>query len=296
MRWLLPRAHSVNAVGRIAPSASVEHRVVLAAHLDTHRTPIFYSSRTWHTLFGVFVGGAFASMAVAAIGYVVGAVLDWGGARWVGLLAAPVEMFALTMCLHADFTSFSPGANDDASGVGVILGLAHRLREQPLLHTEVWLAFTGCEEVSAYGMAAFLDEHTVDLGQDAVYVILDQVGQGRLLFLTADGMIRKRRTHPSALDLARRAKAALPDLVVGEHVGVAYTDAAVATKRGFVALTVDALPPPGETEAMHWHQIFDTIDHVDPESLEAAHLFAWQILHEIGQPRSTSQKGKTKNA
>ncbi len=56
MRWLLPKARSQNAVGIIPPSGLVRHRVVLCAHLDTHRTPIFYSSKAWHTLFGFLVG------------------------------------------------------------------------------------------------------------------------------------------------------------------------------------------------------------------------------------------------
>jgi hypothetical protein len=249
MRWFLPRAGSQNAVGVVRPTDKVRRRVVLCAHLDTHRTPVFYSSKAWHTLFGVLVAGAFASMVAAALLYGLGAILGWEAVRWFGLLAALIQVFALGLCLHADFTPFSPGANDNASGAGVILGLVERLAAEPLAETEVWLAFTGCEEVSAYGMVAFLDAHAAELGDDAVYVILDQVGLGKLMYLTSDGLILKRKTHPFALDLARRADSALPELKVGEQVGIAYTDAAVATKRGLIALTVDALPPPDATEA-----------------------------------------------
>jgi Iap family predicted aminopeptidase len=192
-----------------------------------------------------------------------------------------MELFALGLCLHADFTRYSPGANDNASGVGVVLGLANRLFTEPLRQTEVWLVFTGCEEVASYGVAAFLDAHAAELGEDAVYLILDEVGLGRVGYLTADGLILKRRTHPRALELARRAASALPDLELGEHVGIAYTDALVATKRGLIALTVDALPPPGADESMHWHQMSDTLEHVDPKSLEKAHAFVWQVLREI---------------
>jgi len=281
MRWLLPRADSQNAVGIIPARNQVRRRVVLCAHLDTHRTPIFYSSPTWHTLFGLLVGGAFASMVVGAAACALGAALGWMGVRWLGLAAAAMEIFALVLCLHADFTLFSPGANDNASGVGVILELAGRLREEPLAHTEVWLAFTGCEEVAAYGIAAFLDAHAAELGDQAVYIILDQVGLGQVKVLTADGLILKRRTHPRALELARRAAAARPELQVGEHVGIAYTDALVATRRGLIALTIDALPSPGSDQTMHWHQMADTPAHVDPQTLADTHLFTWQILQEI---------------
>lgn len=283
MRWLLPRASSQNAIGVIPPTGQVRYRVVLSAHLDTHRTPIFYSSKRWHTLFGFLVAGAFVSMVVGAVAYGLGATLDWPWVRWIGLVAAAIEVLALSLCLQADFTPFSPGANDDASGAGIILAMAERLSQEPLVHTEVWLALTGCEEVAAYGMAAFLDAHQAELGDDAVYIILDQVGLGRLAYLTADGLIVKRKTHPRALELVRQAKAALPDLEVDGHVGIAYTDAAVATKRGLIALTVDALPPPGVEDVMHWHQMSDTLEHVDPQTLADAHAFTWQVLRQIDQ-------------
>jgi hypothetical protein len=281
MRGLLPKADSQNAVGILSPAGDVRHRAVLCAHLDTHRTPIFYSSQAWHTLFGFLVAGAFVGMVVGAAAYGLGALFGWPWVRWIGLAAAGMELFALVLCLHADFTPFSPGANDDASGVGVILALAERLSREPLACTEVWLAFTGCEEVASYGMDAFLDAHAAELGNDALYLIVDQVGMGRLMVLTIDGLILKRKTHPRALEVARRAKEALPDIQVGDQVGIAYTDAAVATKRGLVSLTVDALPPPGADGAAHWHQMSDTLEHVDRAALADAHAFTWQVLQEL---------------
>jgi Peptidase family M28 len=281
MRLLLPRANSQNAIGVLPPSGEVRHRAVLCAHLDTHRTPIFYSSKTWYLLFGLLVGGSFVSMVVAALAYAAGALCDWPWVRWIGLAAAAVELFALAMCLSADFTPFTVGANDDASGVGAVLALGRRLVAEPLAHTEVWLALTGCEEVGAYGMAAFLEAHAAELGNEAVYVILDQVGLGRIKYLMSDGLIIKHRTHPRALALAQRASNALPDLKVRGHVGIAYTDALVATRRGLVALTVDALPPAGSGETVHWHRVSDTLAHVDPEALADAQAFVWQVLREV---------------
>ncbi len=284
MRRLLPTAASQNAVGRIPPAADVRRHVVLCAHVDTHRTPIFYSSTAWHTLFGALVAAAFVSMAAGAAAYGLAALLGWAWMRWPGLAMAAIQLFALVLCLHADRTPFSPGANDNASGVGVILALAKRLVAEPLAHTEVWLAFTGCEEVAAYGMAAFLDAHAAELGDDALYVILDEVGLGRLVYLSADGLIVKRKTHPLALESVRTAATSLPEMRVDEKVGIAYTDAAVATKRGLVALTLVALPPAGTEAVMHWHQISDTVEHVDPQSLEDAYALTWQILKEVDRP------------
>src|SRR5512140_808116 len=43
-RWLLPTAPAQNVTGRVAPRAAVQRRAVLCAHVDTHRSPVFYSS------------------------------------------------------------------------------------------------------------------------------------------------------------------------------------------------------------------------------------------------------------
>ncbi|HZD57871.1 MAG TPA: M28 family peptidase [Anaerolineales bacterium] len=283
-RWPVPKAPSQNAVGVIPPQGQVRQRAVLCAHVDTHRTPIFYSSKSWQTLFSLLVGSALFSMVISTLVYALGGTFGWSWARWIGLAAALMEAFALVMSLHADFTPFSPGANDNASGVGVILGLAERLKEEPLANTEIWLVFTGCEEAAAYGMSAFLDRHATELGEEAVYIIIDQVGKGRIEYLTADGLIIKRATHPQALRLAREAAATLPDLQTAEQVGIAYTDAAVATKRGLIALTLVAVPPPGSSESIHWHQVSDTSDAIDLKCLINVHTYAWQLLQILDHP------------
>lgn len=284
MRFLLPRAGSQNAVGVLPPESEVRQRVALCAHLDTHRTPIFYASRTWNLLFAILVPGALVGMALSAVAYALGALLAWEGARWIGTAVAPLTLVAFGMCLSADFTPFSPGANDNASGVAAALDLAARLRADPLRCTEVWFVFTGCEEVGAYGMAAFLDAHAAALGSDAVCIALDQVGVGPLTYLSADGLVLKRRTHPRALALARAAAAALPGLAVRAQVGLAYTDPLVATKRGLAALTLCALPEPGAGQSAAWHQMSDTPDIVDPASVAAASAFALELLRQIDRP------------
>jgi hypothetical protein len=287
MRPILPKGDSQNAVGIIPAAGQVRNRVVLCAHVDSHRTPVFYSTEKWLKIFPYLVAGAFLSLVVGAVAHSLLAVTSWQGGLWIGVFAAFVQAFFVVLFIHADTTPFSPGANDNASGVGVVLGLAKRLAENPLAHTEVWLAFTGCEEAAAYGMVAFLDAHATELG-DAVYIALDQVGVGRLLYLTTDGLIIKRKTHPRALDLARQAASVLSDLDISEQVGIAYTDAAVATKRGLIALTLDALPAPDAEESAHWHRMSDTLDHVDAQVLTKAHAFTWQILQEIDQTENRS--------
>ena len=286
-RWFLPRRPSQNVTGVIPSKKTVQARVVLCAHLDTHRTPVFFSSQVWYSVFSLLLTLTFLSMAAGAVVFGLGAILAWPAARWIALFAFPMQVFSLAMCLHADFTPYSPGANDDASGVGVILGLVQRLLVERLENTQVHLAFTGCEEVGSYGIQAYLDRHSQELGDQVVYIILDEVGIGKIKYLTADGLVLKHKTHPRALALGREISATHPDLQVVERTGLAYTDALSVTKRGLAALTVCTEVDPKAEKVSHWHQMSDTIETLQPETLDRAHKFIWEILQKIDQQAST---------
>ncbi|MCJ7738982.1 MAG: M28 family metallopeptidase [Anaerolineae bacterium] len=118
VRRLLLGMPSQNTVGVVPAAGERRRRVVLLGHVEPHRTPIFYSSTTWHRLFVTLIGSTLLSMALGVPVYIVLAVSGW---RWIYGLATlfgAVQLFSLIMCLHADTTPYGPGANDNASGVG----------------------------------------------------------------------------------------------------------------------------------------------------------------------------------
>lgn len=275
-RWILPTKTTKNVIGVIPPREAIEGRVVLCAHLDTHRTPIFFSTTTWQQLFGRITTAAFVSMAASTLTFLIGALIEWHWLRWVGVPFALIQISVLVLVLSADFTPFSPGANDNASGVGAILGLAEQILKEPLLQTEVNLVFTDCEETGAYGIINYLNKHSAALGKDAVYIMLDEVGTGDVKYVSADGLIFKHATHPDALNLANHAASAL-GLKTIVKTGEAYTDALPATKRGLIALSLCAEIPRNS----HWHQMSDRIEFIDLQTLQNIHDFTWNILQTI---------------
>jgi hypothetical protein len=281
--WFVGKAKSQNIVSKIPAKNPARKQVILCAHLDTHRTPIFYSSNLWYAAFSTLIGLAFLSMLVGAVFFGLGALLAWTWLRWLSAVIVPIQTFAVVMCLHADLTPHSPGANDNASGVAVCLALATHLCEQPLQHTEVHLAFTGCEEVGDYGISEYLDAHSAELGQEALYIVLDEIGLGQIKFLTADGLLLKHRTHPRALKVARQVVQAHPELGAIEGIGMAYTDALRITKRGLAALTLCTVPAPKSGVESHWHRMTDTLEHVDPDDLNRSYQFTRHLLEQIDQ-------------
>jgi len=282
MRRILPTGPSQNTVGVVPASAETRHRIVLVGHLDTHRTPIFYSSTAWHKLFVTLVGGTLVSMVAGTLIYALLALAGWTWLHWVAGLAAAVQTFGLVLCIHADLTPFSPGANDNASGAASVLALGERLAREPLRYTEVWLVADGCEELGCYGAAALVETHADEL-RDAYLFALDIVGAGDPAFLSSDGLLRKYPVAPELLAIGRQVAAERPELRAFEHVGLAYTDTVAFLKRGFRGFTIDALPRE-EAGAVHWHQMTDTVDKIELDCLRRVHEFAWDMLQRLDRP------------
>lgn len=280
LRWVLPKAESHNAVGVIPPAGLVQRRAVLCAHLDTHCTPFFFAGKRNFVVFQALMIGAWLTIITETILYTLALVFAWDWVYWFGAVAL-FQVLTTDLCLRADLTPFSPGANDNASGVSLVLEAARRLGQEPLTGTEVWLAFTGCEETGAGGIAAFLDAHQADLGDDTVYVVLDMVGQGEPAYVRSEGLLFKHKSHPRALELARQARASLPDLAVQEVSSPAFADGLPVTKRGKIALTITARPPKGEEETAQWHRMSDTMEHLDIRTLTGSLAYTWQILQEV---------------
>jgi aminopeptidase YwaD len=107
----------------------------------------------------------------------------------VGALDTPASCLTILMA-HADSFPGLPGANDNASGVGVLTALASRLRSiNP--PCDVWLVITGSEERGVTGRpdhlgATALVGRVVRRSRRAdlrIALSLDEVGRGRRFFL-----------------------------------------------------------------------------------------------------------------
>ncbi len=281
MRWLLPKGMSQNVWARIQPEREVREKVVLLGHLDSHRTPLAFSTVRWLKLFGSRVPVGLVSAVVLVLLFAIGIASP----RWVWrVLALPfglviLGIFALT--LQADLTPFTAGANDNASGAGVVLSVAERLAREPLAHTAVWSALTGCEEVGRFGADALAQAHRHELGR-AVWITLDTVG-GRGTspgYLTQETFLLTARSDPNLLALADQVAAEHPELDACSHnFSGSYTEGAIGAKHGFRVLTL--LGESRDKVLPEWHRPTDVIERVEPGAVERTERFLWALLQEI---------------
>ena len=133
----------------------------------------------------------------------------------IGALEGRARCLHLLMA-HTDSVPPGPGANDNASGVGVLVALAHRLRSAPPA-CDLWLVATGAEERPVTGTgyhvgAAALVRTLKRSGRarDLRFALsVDMVGRGKRFSLRSPRRSARRGVERPILAAARRARVKL---------------------------------------------------------------------------------------
>ncbi len=286
VRRILPKGDSQNVIGLIPCQGEPRAEVVVVGHLDSGQTPLLFRSQLGLLLFVVLATLTAVSLAVntalyaAAVFVGDAALLDL---EWIGTL---IQGVALVFALQAELSSYSQGANDNASAVGVVLALTQRVVQHPLRHTRFTALVSGSEETGCYGMANYLAVREAANDADlrrARFIDLEGVGRGRLHYATREGMLRPYPSHPELLRLAREVAAKRPELG-GQPVVLraGYTETGMVVKHGLMGITLVGLERGELFESLpYWHQSEDTLDRLDGEALDRAEDFVWEMLQSI---------------
>lgn len=277
LRNALPHAPSQNVIAVIPAAQNPTRKLVLMAHLDSHRAVFWFATDFLVRLFTPIAVAAMFGIYLAIPVYLFAALTGWAVFAWLGLILAILHFIGWFSGVTADLGQYSPGANDNASAVGTVLGLAERLKAQPLPNTDVWLAFTGCEETSGDGITAFIKECGAELKQ-ALFLDFEMVGIGDTVsYLRQEGNIRP-LTIPQDTEAFIKEAGEPYGLKIAEGplVGAA-TECSILWKFGFKAVCLIAHRT-GSTLLPEWHRLTDTADRLELGSLQRVHELAWSIL------------------
>ena len=281
IRLLLPKGRSQNVVAKIAPKGEVRERVVLMGHLDTHRTPLVFSSTGWLMIFGSLVPLGLVSALVLIALFLAGVFSPSPALKFASLPFALVILGIFLITIQADFTPYTAGANDNASGAGIVLSIAERLARSPLENTEVWAVLSGCEEVGCYGAEAFAQAHKGELGK-AIWLVLDSVGGKDTgpVYITKETFLLTSHSDKELLTLADKIASSHPEFgAYSKAFRGAYTEGAIGVKHGFRVLTMVGLRKDGLLPG--WHRPTDTLENLDLQVVEKTEGFVWELLKEI---------------
>ncbi|MBA2793715.1 MAG: M28 family peptidase [Thermoleophilaceae bacterium] len=266
-RRFLPSRNTTNVVAEFGRKNAARTVLVTAHHDAAHSGLVFHpelpraifrrfpnlaehSDTTPGTMWGA-VGGPLLVAAGAALG--LRAVRRAGAFVSAGYVAAMADI---------GLRSVVPGANDNLTGVAVLLSLARSLREEPLSDVRVILLSTGSEESFMEGMQAYGRRHFASLDPQSTQVIcIDTVGSPRLLALEGEGMVWMNE-YPK--DLLARVKAEADalgiELVPNLRLRNA-TDGLIAHRAGYETVVIGSVDELKLPSNYHWPS--DTADNVD---------------------------------
>jgi hypothetical protein len=269
LRRVLKRQKTTNVVASIGPDDAA-HTIVVHAHHDAARTSFLFDDTAasfvidhlpflmngrdrWPPLMAIVWGGP-AAIALSSL---------TGGKKTAAL---GTVLAAGTAVMMADMARqpVVPGANDNLSGVAVLLEVARRLRDGggPPEGVRVILLSAGAEEANQEGMLAFGRRRFPSLSTERTsFLCLDTVGSPDLVLIEGEGFL-KMFEYPS--HQKERVAAAAHDAGVRLRRGMRFTfatDGLVPLRQGYEVASIGSMTEHLIPSNYHWPT--DTPDNVD---------------------------------
>jgi Zn-dependent M28 family amino/carboxypeptidase len=160
-----------------------------------------------------------------------------------------------------------PGANDNLTGVAVLLEVARRLQDTPPPEgVRVILLSAGAEECNQEGMLAFARRHFGRLSPDSTsFLCLDTVGSPELVLIEGEGFLRMYE-YPS--QQKERVATAARDAGIHVRRGIRFTfatDGLIPLRQGYQVASIGSVTEYLVPANYHWPT--DTADNVDYASV-----------------------------
>ena len=202
-----------------------------------------------------------------------------------GLAGAGLMLSAGSAASFADIARHRivPGANDNLSGVAVLMAVAESLKAEPVEGVRVLLASCGAEEVLQGGVYGFVERHLKPLDPGRTLVLnIDTVGSPRLILLEGEGpVVMEDYCGPDFRDLiARVAEDAGVELRRGMRARTS-TDAVVPSHAGYPSATLCSMT--AWKGLSNYHKPTDTPENVDYSTVEQAAMLAEAITRELAR-------------
>ena len=280
-RLILPKGESQNVHAVIPPSGEHTGDLVIVGHLDSQRTPFIFRSPKHVKFYDNFVTVVFITFILQVVLYSLSVFFPWS---WVWYATIPTAMCSILLaaiCIEADATPFTAGANDNATAAGMVLTLAEQFARNPLEHTRMWAVCTGCEEVQHYGMIDFYRRHLGDL-KNPKALVFEMLGCAGPAWLTREGIIVPFKADPGLVGIVEGLAKEHPEWgAYPAKISGGNTEMADAVRNKIPAIALFGMTPEGV--APYWHQRADTFDKMDGDVLERTWEFTRALIREIDE-------------
>lgn len=285
---IFARGKSRNIMGKVPANKYPVRKVVFVAHYDSSKSGLSFHPevvKNFRTAFLI----TYYSMVAMFILYGLAIIFNVLGFAWgilvIWLFSIPPALLLFISCVvilyQEIFGEDTPGANDNAAGVSVLLELSKEIKDKPPDFVETWFLFTGAKEAGTLGMINFLEEYHPD-PQNTFFINLDCIGVGDIKYILEEGMLKR---YPSSDKLVKWASLAIQEKPPLKIKGASYylftTDATTALARNYKAITVMALDEEGFIP--NWHWTTDTISRIEKKNLDLSRTLAKRMLYKINE-------------
>lgn len=150
-----------------------------------------------------------------------------------------------------------------------------RVTAPGLADKEVWFVATGGEEAGAIGIIEFVKRYGTRL-RDAYFINIDNVGSGRLTYVSDEGLVRTYEADRRLMGAAQSAGDSKGLDLQSRPYHLLTTDATALLARGHRAMSVMAFDERGHLP--NWHWMTDTFERVSIENVETAADFVYELV------------------
>lgn len=270
---LFPKRQSGTVIAKIAPIGAIKHKIVLMGHLDSNKHRKSHQPHLKNLLLPS------STLMTAGLSLNLWALLT--GKQSLRRLAGGLLGVALWRLIDDERAEYVDGANDNASAVACVLGLGEYFSKYPLHHTEVWLAFTGAEEVGLKGLHALLDRYEDEL-RHAWWIDFEMVGAGNIGYVTRHtslNYLTAYHPHEEMVAIAQKVADNHPEWGIKGTPMTILEEVQPLRQKGMRAMCVVGIGEDGWL--VNWHQQDDHTGNINPESLAKAAQFVLAMCHEI---------------
>jgi len=207
-----------------------------------------------------------------------------------GLLAPGLALAGGSALTFAEIGARRPvaGANDNLSGVAVMLALARALQDDPVHGLRVMLVSTGSEESFEEGMRGFATRHLARMPRDRTHIIVvDTVGSPTLALPEAEGMLILRDYDAALKELF--STCAL-EIGVKLRRGLRFSfssDAQIGLSEGFPTVMLGSVNRYKTPSNYHWPT--DTPENVDYGSVADAARLVEAVVRRLAELASVGR-------
>lgn len=270
-----------NLVATRKPRGEVKKRIVISGHIDSAyewRHIYYLKDKGMGPLMGGTIGGAFISLIIAIVA-VIANFVDMGAfgdfmLNYSYYIHIITVLFMITLFLFVDFSTISPGANDNLTGTYAAV-CALRMLDMAGVefeNTEVVAMITDGEEAGLRGAKAFAKDHFDEYtsqGVETAVLCVDTLTDLDYLNVYSKDMTGTVK-HDEAFSklVLDSAKEAGYDSAEFANVFFGSSDAAAFTQAGITATCLAAMDP---APADYYHNRRDSYDRLVPEAIETGY-------------------------